>query len=312
MTRKDKHLTLRIAELKEAVRRKFRQFKDGSVESEKLLEQQYKPIIRELKKVESKTEVKAEQKSEPMDYDSDNDDNYFGQSFKPDTVSTPLQDVVSSPSGLQTASRYVEEQFENPMTQKYMKLIMQDAGGRARTIDHEFGPRYDRDGNTLMIGDKPLEFDSNGSIIINETRYRPTEGLYELLFKRLPDSDLYTNDDLQAYKSILIATNAHKKGYSFHNQIRRDKSLKYKHVIKDLFPAKQGRGLTWKSAKTRDLVHWDDPNELVDRLKLLTASAETGNTSHGNEILNIVEELREAGYIKGAGNSRFKSFLQWA
>ena len=59
-------------------------------------------------------------------------------------------------------------------------------------------------------------------------------------------------------------------------------------------------------------MHWDDPNELVDRLKLLAASAESGNTSHSNEILNIVEELREAGYIKGAGNSRFKSLLQWA
>ena len=316
----NEHLTLRIAELKEAVRRKFRQFKDGNVENERLLERQYSPIIRELKRVEPKTEfksepvsVKNEEEEEPMD-ESGNYDNYIGPSFRPENVSTPnrLYEAVSSPSDLQTASQYVEEQFENPLTQKYMKILLQDAGGNSRIIDHEYGPRYDSEGNTLMVGDKVLEFDSDGAIRINETKYQPSEGLYELLFKRLPNDEMYTKDDLQAYKNILNATNAHKKGYNFHSQIRRDNSLKYRHIIKDLFPAKQGRGMAWKSAKTRDLVHWNNPNELVGRLKLLISSTDSGNNSHGNEILNIAEELREAGYIKGAGNSRFKSLLQWA
>ena len=47
-----------------------------------------------------------------------------------------------------------------------------------------------------------------------------------------------------------------------------------------------------------DYVYWDDPNELVDRLKVLVASSEAGNNSHNNEILSIVEELREAGIIE--------------
>lgn len=319
MTRKNKHLTLQIAELKEAVRRKFRQFKDGSVESEKLLEQQYKPLIRELKKGEPKTDVKIEQlsKEEPMDYESD-DDDYIGQPFKPEAISTPraetsqLEEVVSSPLGFQTASKYIEEQFENPLTRKYMTQFIRDAGGKHRTIDHDYGPRFDERGKTLMIGNKVMEFDTDGTIIVNNTRYPPSEGLYELIFKRLPNSDVYTEDDLNAYKSILIASNAHKKGYNFDNQIKRDSSLKYRHVIKDLFPVRQGRGMSWKSTKSRDIVHWDNPNELVDRLKLLVASAETGNTSHGNEIVNIVEELHEAGYIKGSGNSRYKSVSRWA
>jgi hypothetical protein len=322
MERENKHLTLQIAKLKEAVRHKFRQFKDGSVESEKRLERQYKPIIKELKMVVPKPEdvsIKQEEVSneEPMDYESDDDDYIGRRSFKPESVSTPraetsqLQEVLSSPSGFQTASTYIAEQFDNPLTRQYMTQFIQDAGGKQRTIDHDYGPRYDESGKTLMIGDKAVEFDTDGTIVINNTRFRPSEGLYELLFKRLPNSDVYTADDLNVYKSILIATNAHKKGYDFYNQIRRDKSLKYRHVIRDLFPVKQGKGMMWKSTKSRDLVHWDDPNELVDRLKLLVASAETGNTSHSNEILNIVEELREAGYIKGAGNSRFKSLSQW-
>ncbi|XP_054257107.1 uncharacterized protein LOC128982090 [Macrosteles quadrilineatus] len=61
MSRKNKDLVSKIAELEEAVRHKFRRFKDGNVENERLLEQQYRPIIRELKKTEP--QIKAEQMS---------------------------------------------------------------------------------------------------------------------------------------------------------------------------------------------------------------------------------------------------------
>lgn len=33
------------------------------------------------------------------------------------------------------------------------------------------------------------------------------------------------------------------------------------------------------------IVYWNDPNELVDRLRLLLASQAAGNTSLPNEIL---------------------------
>ena len=46
-----------------------------------------------------------------------------------------------------------------------------------------------------------------------------------------------------------------------------------------------------------DYVHWNDPNELVDRLRLLEASHQAGHNAHNNEILSIIEELCEAGLI---------------
>jgi hypothetical protein len=54
----------------------------------------------------------------------------------------------------------------------------------------------------------------------------------------------------------------------------------------------------------------DDPNELIVRLRHIAMSTENGNRVHGNEVLSIIEELREAGFIKGAGNSRYKSLLK--
>jgi len=46
-----------------------------------------------------------------------------------------------------------------------------------------------------------------------------------------------------------------------------------------------------------DYVHWGDPNELVDRLRLLEVSRQAGHNANGNEILFIIEELREADLI---------------
>ena len=42
-----------------------------------------------------------------------------------------------------------------------------------------------------------------------------------------------------------------------------------------------------------EYVHWDDPNELVDCLRLLDAAQAAGNNNHNNEIISIIEELRE-------------------
>lgn len=52
------------------------------------------------------------------------------------------------------------------------------------------------------------------------------------------------------------------------------------------------------SDKDVDYVYFDNPNELVDRLRLLIASQMAGHTGHHNEIMSIVEELREAKIIQ--------------
>ena len=44
-----------------------------------------------------------------------------------------------------------------------------------------------------------------------------------------------------------------------------------------------------------DYIHWYDSNEIVDRLRLLEALRHAGHNGHDNEILSIIEELREAG-----------------
>lgn len=45
-------------------------------------------------------------------------------------------------------------------------------------------------------------------------------------------------------------------------------------------------------------TYWNDPNELVDRLRLLISSTSAGHSGHQNEIVSIIEELREANIIE--------------
>ncbi|KAL4100722.1 hypothetical protein QTP88_020756 [Uroleucon formosanum] len=55
---------------------------------------------------------------------------------------------------------------------------------------------------------------------------------------------------------------------------------------------KKGSGLYKNVLPRTQLVYYDDPNELVTRLNLLTSSQSVGNTGVINEIISILEELR--------------------
>ena len=61
---------------------------------------------------------------------------------------------------------------------------------------------------------------------------------------------------------------------------------------------KGGGGLMQVVDKNINHVYWNDPNELVDRLRLLIASQQAGHNNHNNEIMSIIEELKEADIIE--------------
>ena len=60
---------------------------------------------------------------------------------------------------------------------------------------------------------------------------------------------------------------------------------------------KKGSGLYKDVIPQTQLVYYDDPNELVTRLNLLVSSQSVGNTGVNNEIISILEELRERNII---------------
>lgn len=175
-------------------------------------------------------------------------------------------------------------------------------------LDIPFGLR--RVDNDLLIGNSSVEFSALGTtsfINVEGKQYELTDGLKELLLQKTPNLALVTEKDKITYKDILMLTNVHKRYYDANSQIKGDKGIKYNKIIKPLFfygsdtkNYKLGGNLpTLKKYRTfTDLVYWDDPNELIERLKLLVASKDAGNSNHDNEIIAIIEELKEADIIK--------------
>jgi len=159
-------------------------------------------------------------------------------------------------------------------------------------IDKTYGPKVQKNGR-VVLGKKEINIVDN-TLTIEDTLYPLTQGLGNLIFSKNPK--LYTKNDLDAYKSILIQTSAHLTADE--KKIKKGGN-KYHDIIQNLF--RSGRGLSVK-LQNHNLVYWNDPNELVDRLQLLLASKAAGNTGVSNEILSIFEELHEAGLIKHIPN----------
>ena len=170
---------------------------------------------------------------------------------------------------------------------------------------------------SLMIVETAISFNDQ-YIEIGDKRYLMSTGLLELMFKQRPDEAYVSADDLEHYEEILVTTNVHKRKYSSSESIRADEGSKYKDIIIKLLSSKESslrrQSTSGSSLKRRkrtntcslphfmiakqnsrpDYIYWDDPNELVDRLRLLMASHAAGNLSHNNETMSIIEELREA------------------
>lgn len=198
-------------------------------------------------------------------------------------------------------------------------------------FDHNYGIVHDLERDKFFLGltQKPVEIIGK-NIHVEGIKYPGTVGLYELLFKKEPVG--YKNEDLENYMDILKRTNAYRRNFDPNEQVQGNSSHKYVTIIgpylqrkgitktKTITPlerlteafakpkapfrtsrttaVQKGKGLTLKINKSNtDYVYWDNINELVDRLRLLLASTDAGNTAHNNEILSIIEELREAKVI---------------
>lgn len=180
----------------------------------------------------------------------------------------------------------------DPLPRSYIRAMLADEN---HDFDYKYGVRHNPKTEKFYIGNSQLHIDGS-DIVIKNKRYKGTRGLYELLFKRHPT--FFTVQDEKAYKDIVLNTNAHRRYYRPTTQIDGSKSFKYKKIISK-FTSRSGDGMCMEVTDNPiDYVHWDDPNELVDRLRLLLASTQAGHSGHNNEITSIIEELREANIIE--------------
>lgn len=212
-----------------------------------------------------------------------------------------------------------------PLPKIYVKEMLNEEireKEESYNFDHNFGPRHDFETAKFSIGDAELDFKGSNFIIKPKNgtllEYEGTPGLYELMFKKHPIG--YKQKDIDNYIDIGMRSNLFRRNYQSNEQINGNSSYKYVEIIEPnlrkksiLRPKKiakytreisglkkyKGKGdVLQLNDKPIEYVHWNNPNELVDRLRLLVASRAAGNNQHVNEIASIIEELREAGLIK--------------
>ncbi|KAF0710719.1 Uncharacterized protein FWK35_00026519, partial [Aphis craccivora] len=121
-------------------------------------------------------------------------------------------------------------------------------------LDKNYGPKKLSDGN-IILGEKEVKFIEK-SFLIDGCTYPSTPGPIQLLFFKNPL--IYSNNDLEKSAHLTLKSKKIKKS-----------SSTYKNIIHKLFPS--GGRLSMKLQKN-NLVYWDNPNKLVDRLRLFLAS----------------------------------------
>jgi hypothetical protein len=242
-----------------AIRKKYKQLKMSKSKHQEELMETFKPIVEPMHKLLKQQLYKKDNETE-------------------------------NTSELETRIEKLRTKEWGIFASKYLLLHL---SSNTNNLDTTYGIRFD--GTSLQLGDSTMLINKD-KIFINNQEYQGTEGLYELLFMKKPDKNIYNEHDLQVYKNLVEKTNAHKQNYNVSNKLRHNKGYKYVGIIKPMF-TKSTRGSGMLANKPR-YEYWDDPNELVDRLRLLLGSQSAGNNSHQNEILSIVEELREAKLIQ--------------
>jgi hypothetical protein len=325
----EKELKSQVVQAAEAIKRKVQELRMMESDKEKILNTVFQPITKPLHQIIHNNHAKTsnetkdfDTKKESFDTKYDNNLSSVSQNLNYDNKSPKFQEDISDDVSDEDFDTSNIDNSSNTSTsfRTVESLTSPNKDDSSWSVSSEiyddvpYGVRRER--GKLMIGTKRVHMHDD-KILIGSNDYTKTPGLCELLFKKVPNENLVTATDKQAYKTILIESNAHRRDYDSNKQIKANRGQKYLRIIKPLFKLRkpstssvsstvstgeyvsEGEGLTLKKKlnKNTDYVYWDDPNELVERLKLLIASKDAGNTGLDNEIISIVEELRESGII---------------
>lgn len=301
MDAKEKQIKKDLIATTKAVKKKFHQLQSDNLWLDEHLEKQYKPITKSLKTIIKRQKLSEHLAEGKVNADFSNDETYDNESehdyseVEDENFEDAKDEIIDTPKKIKKRIpkkiKFEEEEEERIDLDKFYDVLLTSAS------DTQFGVR--RSGKYLRIGKYIVKFHEK-FLHIRKQKFPITNGLLNLLFYKRPPGG-YTTDDLEQYKNILILTDAHMKFFDGDAKVRKsNRTNKYRNIISPLLRSGSGIKTDFMSVNSNsiDYTYWDNPNELVDRLRLLVSSSSAGHTGHNNEIISILEELREAKIIQ--------------
>lgn len=267
-----------IASIKNAINGKMLDIKrghsDDAVVSKRLLSSVNEPLAKLVSLKEN--QQKGEMIISDEDYLSDTESYATGENVQWDEPEPVYQGETDTTS----------TKFQQKGTfQQLIEDSTRDSG-----FDKVYGPKMS-DG-ILKLGKFPLEVVDNRYLRVLDKNFPISDGLLDLLLYKDPYG--YSKNDLKNYREMLEMTDRHLNQSGI---LKRQNCSKYTNLISKLFGKKHEEAGSPKKTTGGQYVYFDDYNEIVDRLRLLVASQQAGNTSHGNEIISILEQLRQQNLI---------------
>lgn len=320
----------KLIEATEAVRKKFNLLKQTRVTNKSELEELYEPVTKRLKSISDAVEQTKPKIPEEITKDNKQletsdfleqihlDNTIFPPS--PFSLRTSYNDSSSTPlsadthrldtrPGVESKKLTFSSEHKKPHTKamEYLEKLKTNIS----SFDTTYGI-YIGSNNKLKMGDTEVRFPP-GNITFRRNNkslgsYPATDELLQLIFLKKPDAldkpDKISEETKNVYREILFNTNVLYKEHNPSRSLKKSRTKKYINLIKPLISNKGGRltklpikkYINLKGRQT-DYIYWNTTKELVNRLRLLWSSKMAGNTAHDNEILSIIEELREEDII---------------
>ena len=191
-----------------------------------------------------------------------------------------------------------------------------------KNIDLSYG-LYAKDGK-FKIGSEFVTIEDN-NIKVNDTIFEGTQGFWELVTSKNPNSENYTEEDLDKYQRLVILTNTAFQGNNPNsNKPKSSKYPKWKNIIKPIWEKiKKQKEEEYKVFEEEDeddpqpstsgtglKILPSDPNALIDRFDLLFSSKKAGHTGVRNEIVSILDELKRQGVLKTNEYKKLNSIIK--
>ena len=176
----------------------------------------------------------------------------------------------------------------------------------------------------------------DNDLVVGKDEYEGTPGLWEVIVSKEPKN--FTEEDYENYANLMIKTIALHRGNDPESKYQKSSSgYKWKNILRDIWLKEKELKFVRESQKEKKkyeerffdpdkyyypegvsrgylgkgvVVIPSDPNALLERLDLLLASKEAGNTGVRNELVSICDELKKQGVFDTRSYKKLNSIIK--